>query len=51
MAGVEDAGLDAAKGPEHPAMLALDLPLELIPLASNHMEDIYQSWRDRKRQR
>lgn len=47
LAGVEEAGLDAAEGAEHPAMLAPDLPLELIPLAGNHMEDILQTWRAR----
>lgn len=47
MAGVEKAGLNAAEGAEHPAMLAPDLPLELIPLAGNHMEDILQTWRAR----
>lgn len=26
-------------------MLAPDLPLELIPLAGNHMEDFLQTWR------
>lgn len=43
LAGVEEAGLDAAEGAEHPAMLAPDLPLELIPLAGDHMEDILQT--------
>lgn len=43
LAGVDEAGLDAAEGAEHPAMLAPDLPLELIPLAGNHMEDILQT--------
>lgn len=47
MAGVEEAGLDAAESAEHPAMLAPNLPLELIPLAGNHMEDILQTWRAR----
>lgn len=47
LAGVEEAGLDAAEGAEHPAMLAPDLPLELIPLAGNHMEDILQTCRAR----
>lgn len=43
MAGVQEAGLDAADGAEHPAMLAPDLPLELVPLAGNHMEDLLQT--------
>lgn len=47
LAGVEEAGLDAAEGAEHPAMLAPDLPLELIPLAGDHMEDILQTCRAR----
>lgn len=44
---VEEAGLDAAEGAEHPGMLAPDLPLQLVPLAGNHMEDILQTWRAR----
>lgn len=47
MAGVEEAGLDAAQRAEHPGMLAPDLPLQLVPLAGNHMEDILQTWRAR----
>lgn len=47
LAGIEEAGLDAAEGTEHPAMLAPDLPLELIPLAGDHMEDFLQTWRVR----
>lgn len=47
LAAIKEAGLDAAEGAEHPGMLAPDLPLELIPLAGNHMEDILQTWRVR----
>jgi len=47
LAGVEDAGLDAAQGAEHPAMLAPDLPQEMIPLAGDHMEDFLQTCRAR----
>ena len=46
MAGIEKPGLDAVEGAEHPTMLAPDLPLEQIPLAGNHMEDILQTWRE-----
>ena len=49
MADVEEAGLDAAEGADHPAVLAPDLPLQLIPLAGDHMEDILQTCRARKR--
>lgn len=47
LAGVKEAGLDAAEGAEHPGMLAPYLPLQLIPLAGNHMKDILQTWRAR----
>lgn len=43
LAAVEEAGLDAAQGAEHPGMLAADLPLELIPLAGDHVKDILQA--------
>lgn len=47
LAGAEEAGLDAAQGSQHPAVLAPDLPLELIPLAGDHVEDLLQTCRVR----
>ena len=44
MVGVEEADLDAAESAEHPAMLAADLALELVPLVGDHVKNVFNTY-------
>lgn len=44
----QDVGFDGVQSPQHPAVLAADLPLELLPLVYDHLEHVPQAWNDRQ---